>query len=533
MEPFDGLPRRTQQGAQKTVRKFIFAIVGLALVTALGWLAYQRQGRPTTFESLYDEYQARGLRMGIQSPFNGAVLVARGNEVVFTRAYGFADDERGQALDLDSRFLIGAQAKPITAILVLQQIEAGVLALDGALTDYLPEFPAEPGSRVTLHHLLSHTAGLPRDAVDLDGLTLRHEPGTRYEFSNFGYDLLVAVLETATGRGYAGLLETGIRGPLALSNTGFAAGDELAAEVATGMNFEEYPYPVAMVATGVGAYTAAKLPAAGAFYTTVADLFRIVRALRGNELLSEAMTRRMFEPNLEGYAYAWARNREWAIEKNPGAPLYTHVGYISGYSALVAMYDDGLTVIVLANVEPLDLATLLQDTWLVANAVPEVATDLSRPSLSNPRAFQKDGGVEAFLGYYRALSERAGYPINPDPRSCGEVVRVLVRGDRFDEAAAFVEVVARNWPPETAEPLNTFGYLFLERERFDAAQRCFELNIELHPESANAHDSLGEFHERRGELELARQSYTRAVAIATRDNDRQADFYQRRLDGAD
>ena len=94
------------------MRKLAFLIVGLMVIASFGLLAYQRQMRPATLDSLYDEYHLRGTKMEIQSPFSGAVLVVRDGEVVFKRAYGFADVEREQPLTVESRFLIGAAAKP-------------------------------------------------------------------------------------------------------------------------------------------------------------------------------------------------------------------------------------------------------------------------------------------------------------------------------------------------------------------------------------------------------------------------------------
>jgi CubicO group peptidase (beta-lactamase class C family) len=516
------------------VRKFLFIVIGLGVAGALALLAYQRSGRPTTLEGLYDEYHARGVLMGIQSLFNGVVLVERDGEVILERAYGSTDPGRDESLTLDARFLIGAEAKPITATLVLQQVDAGVLALDGTVTDYLPEFPANPGQRITLHHLLSHTSGLPRDPVNLEDIVLGGVPGARYDFSNFGYGLLVTILEHATGRGYGDLVETGIVAPLGLTDTGYAEGDALAAEVASGMGFEETPFPVALVTTGVGSFNDRRLPGGASFFTSARDLHRIVNAMRDGELLSTEMTERLFAPNLAGYAYGWARNREWAITMNPEAPLYTHVGRLPGYNSLVGLYDDGTTVIVLANVDPLDVATILHDTWLVTHGLEEVESTLSHPTLGSSKRFFKDGGVEAFLAYYEELSEHAGYEIEPDGNSCYQVVLLMITSDRFDEAIDFMNTSVDNgWFGADPETLNGLGYSLLQRDRLEHAQRFFERNVELFPEVANGYDSLGECYERQGNVEAARESYTRALELARASNDSTAGFYERRLAGLD
>ena len=512
------------------MRKLVFVIVGMLVVAALGLLAYQRQLQPVTLTDLYDEYHVRGLNMDIQSPFNGAVLVANDGQVVFKQAYGFADAERKEPLTVESRFLIGAAAKPLTAALVLQQVEAGVLDLEATLTHYLPEFPEDPGARITLHQLLSHSSGLPRDDVELDDLRLEHAPGARYTFSNFGYNLLVRVLERTSGRDYAELLDEGIVAPLGLANTGYAAGDALAAAVAPGLRFRETPYPLALFSPGAGSYSKTRLPADGAAYTSVEDFYRIVQALRGSELLSPEMTEQLFEPGIKGAAYGWFRNREWVLQYHSQAQLFTHIGALAGHNAMAALYDDGTDVIVLSNVGPLSLATVLHDTWLAAHEIRELPTDVPHPSLSSTREFIEGGGVEGFNAYYRTMSERAGYPIEPDPNQAEQVVRLLLRRDLFDEAGQMADTIAETWAAADDGALNTIGYLYLEKERFEDARRYFERNAELHPNVANVFDSLGEACEEQGDLDAARQHYSRASQIARANGDRLLSFYQSRVE---
>ncbi len=75
--------------------------------------------------------------------------------------------------------------------------------------------------------------------------------------------------------------------------------------------------------------------------------------------------------------------------------------------------------------------------------------------------------------------------------------------------------------------------MFLRRDRFEEARRYFERNVELFPRDANAYDSLGEAHEREGNLEAARASYAKAVEVARETGDRSLDFYERRVADVD
>ena len=515
------------------MRKVIFILVALVAIVVIALVATRGSQAPRTLEGLYTEYHQRGHQVGIRSPFSGVVLVARDGEVVFRQALGHADDELNEPLEVESRFLVGSNAKPLTAMLVLQQVEAGVLDLGDTISDYLPEFPADLGGRITLHHLLSHTSGLPRDENDWDDLSLEHSPGDAYTFSNTGYNLLILILEAVTGKTYAAVLDEGIVEPLDLTNTAFAIDEALAEAVTPGWSFDKHEFPVTMFAPGDGSFDERRLPRAGAVYSTVDDLYRFVQALQANELVSPELTERMLTPQVDGNAYGWFRNRQAVFLRNPEAPLYTNSGRLAGHNSVMAFYDDGTTAIVLANVDPLDTVELLTHTYLAAHGISEVATDVKHPSLSNPRAFKRDGGTQAFLNYYSTLTERAGYAVQPSASFCGQVVQLLIRGEEFEEAVKFVDIVLEKWPPTTPSMLNDIGYAFMRRNRFAEAQRYLERNVELYPRVANGFDSLGECHERAGDLDAARDSYVKALELGQETGDRMVSFYERRIAGID
>ena len=131
------------------------------------------------------------------------------------------------------------------------------------------------------------------------------------------------------------------------------------------------------------------------------------------------------------------------------------------------------------------------------------------------------------------LSERAGYAVQPSASFCGQVVQLLIRGEEFDEAVNFVDIVLEKWPPSSPSLLNDIGYAFMRRNRFDEAQRYLERNTELYPAIANGYDSLGECHERAGDLGAARKSYVEALKLGQETGDRMAGFYERRIAGID
>ena len=169
--------------------------------------------------------------------FSGAALVAKDGEVVFADAYGQADRERGIANTLETRFRIGSMSKMFTAVATLQLVEEGKLALDDPVGKHLRDYPnKEVASKVTVRHLLTHTGG----TGDIFGPEFAHrpslrehsdyvrlygsrapsfEPGTRFGYSNYGFVLLGAIIEAATGESYYDYVREHVFRPTGMTST--------------------------------------------------------------------------------------------------------------------------------------------------------------------------------------------------------------------------------------------------------------------------------------------------------------------------
>ena len=95
--------------------------------------------------------------------FAGSVLVARGDALLLAKGYGLADRVRGVPNTPRTTYRIGSLTKQFTALAVMQLQEAGRLAVDDPITAHLPDYPtpAKDGVPISLHHLLSHTSGVP------------------------------------------------------------------------------------------------------------------------------------------------------------------------------------------------------------------------------------------------------------------------------------------------------------------------------------------------------------------------------------
>src|SRR3546814_10536077 len=94
----------------------------------------------------------------------GVVLVARGGEVIFRRAAGFADREAGIPMREDAIFLLASLTKPIVTAAIMRLVEQHRIELDAPVTDWLPDFQPKTADGttpvITIRQLLTHTAGL-------------------------------------------------------------------------------------------------------------------------------------------------------------------------------------------------------------------------------------------------------------------------------------------------------------------------------------------------------------------------------------
>lgn len=133
-------------------------------------------------------------------PFNGVIVIAQNGEVKYAKSYGFADIDKKIALTLHAQFVIGSISKQINATLVLQEMEQGHLKLTDPISKYLPEIKEDWKDSVTIYHLLNHTSGI----VKIDTL-LAFKQGSKFSYSNLGYQLLGKIIEKTSGKTFATL----------------------------------------------------------------------------------------------------------------------------------------------------------------------------------------------------------------------------------------------------------------------------------------------------------------------------------------
>lgn len=325
--------------------------------------------------------------------FSGAVIVARGDTVLFRGAYGLADREKRLPLIPEHRFRLASLSKQFTAALVLQLQDKGVLSVDDSVCRWVQPCP-EAWRAVTLHHLLSHQSGVPdlmtrtnwsklrwRDwtlpalAADSAALPLEFQPGERGGYSNAAYNLLGLVVERATGRPFAEHLQTALLDPLGLRNIGW---DDGAAPLATGY---------AATADGLGprrSSGASVVFSSGALYSTIDDMLAWNRALHGGRVLSPRSYAQMIAagdparyraverggvPQTFGYGLFIGTPGQRVRPAFSDRQIF-HTGSWAGFRAFTAYQPDAdVTVVVLSNNYEQGGAVLLASQRAMAEAL--------------------------------------------------------------------------------------------------------------------------------------------------------------------
>ena len=292
----------------------------------------------------------------------GAVLVARNGTVIYSDAKGLADRENRTPNTLDTKFRMGSMNKMFTATAVMRLVQAGRVKLDAPLGTYLTDYAnRDVATKVTIHHLLTHTGGTgdifgPEfaahrlelktlgDYVKLYGARgLEFEPGSKWEYSNYGFLLLGAIVEKVSGQSYYDYVRDHIFKPAGMTGSGSEPEDVAVPGRANGY----------MQENGAWVLNTSTLPyrgtSAGGGYTTVGDLLRFATALTGHVLLDATHTALLTTGKVETprggkYAYGF----EDAIDG--GVRSFGHSGGAPGMNGDLRIFpDSGYVVAALAN----------------------------------------------------------------------------------------------------------------------------------------------------------------------------------------
>jgi CubicO group peptidase (beta-lactamase class C family) len=334
----------------KSVAINLVILTALALFTVVSALA--QEAAPIT--SKLDEYLSAAAKQG----FTGSALVARDGKVIFSKGCGMANAEWDIPNTPQTKFRLGSITKQFTAASILLLQERGKLSVQDPICKFFDNCP-ESWKEITIHHLLTHTGGVPNFTsfpdyqktmmipVTMESLVARFKdkpldfkPGEKMSYSNSGYVTLGYIIEKVAGESYESFLQKNIFGSLKMSNTGYDRHDTVLKNRATGYSFRNGKRVNSE-------YLNMTIPhAAGALYSTVEDLFAWNEALFSDKLLSAKSREAMMTVDKDNYAYGLAVNQQF------NRKMVSHGGGINGFNTILARFpEEKVTIVVLRNAD--------------------------------------------------------------------------------------------------------------------------------------------------------------------------------------
>ncbi|MFI0479115.1 serine hydrolase domain-containing protein [Actinomadura sp. 9N215] len=274
----------------------------------------------------------------------GTVVAAHNGRLVHCGGFGYSDREKKIPARCDTVYDVMSITKQFTAAAVMKLEMAGKLRVTDRIGEFLGPVPADK-RKITVHHLLTHTAGLDDeeigggdyDPISRDGMLrvaltskLRSAPGAEFQYSNVGYSVLAAIVEKVSGVGYERFLAERLFAPSGMARTGYVLPRWKREQVA--VEYDEHgkpqgrPYEHPWAADGPYWY----LRGNGGLLSTPRDMFRWHRALEGDRVLSGRAKRQMFKShvfigeqngNKYYYGYGWG-----VIRTGDGRRVVEHDG---------------------------------------------------------------------------------------------------------------------------------------------------------------------------------------------------------------
>lgn len=426
--------------------------------------------------------------------FNGTVLVAEHGNIIYKKSFGLADMQWGIQNASDTKFLLASVSKQFTAMLILQLVDMRLVNLSGKISDYLPYYNKQLGSRISIHHLLTHTSGIP-DVTNLpdfdtkyahqhfsvkelthlfDSLSLDFEPGTQYQYSNSGYSVLAAIIEEVTHKSYAEVLKEQICRPLKMNSTSYS-------KTKTVMEKQARGYRAAPIEGYIndGYFDNSISIGAGGIYSTIDDLWLWDQALYRNKLLSDSLKVKMFTPFKNSYGYGF-NIRKWGVpETKDSLTFIEHGGAIGGFNTLIfRSINDKNLVVLLTNTNEAKLNFIKNRIRSILYNRPYDLPEREMKSIVG-EALRNKGINEAKIIYTKLLKEKGNdYGLSEFEYEFSQLGYSLVLSDHLDEA---IEI--------------------------------YSLNIGAFPKSSKAFEDLGEAYLIKGDKELAAKYYSQSFDL--------------------
>ena len=359
------------------MKKIINVIVVAIFLSQISGCQTEENKTPLTgLPSQIEKIDSLFRSLKLQDHFHGGVVITHNTKIIYENYLGIADRSWNIPMDKNVRFDIASVNKSMIAALTLRAVEKGLLKLDDKLVTLLSDFSYKDqfDKEITLHHLLSHTSGLPdyqevnknlkkNDFLKFKRLHFTNEeyvnfiskikpvnkPGQQFYYSNFGYHLVAIILEETYGKPFEQVLKENLTDPLGLKNTVSQSNNEIVIpQLAEAYNYQE--------STGQwNKNPFIDLSLGRRIFSTAADLNRWAQVMDNPGYLSTASLELMRQNHVSqisksmSYGYGWVvfdkDNRGEMGDLGISRPYIIHGGSTDGYKAMLININRGEYVI--------------------------------------------------------------------------------------------------------------------------------------------------------------------------------------------
>ena len=343
----------------------------VSFLLAAGQLFAQQQNYARVVEQYKKEHH-----------FNGTVIIATNGKVDFIKSTGIANRSDSTLLTPVSKFKIASITKTFTAVIILQLMQETKLKLEDTIGKYLPAYQGEAKNKVSIYQLLTYSSGIPNCDGD-SGIAvyqrrlptnefiekncsgnLHFAPGSQFEYNNADYILLGKIIENITGKSFAQNLQQRILQPLSMSNTGLLSDTDIVSHLVSSYTYNDSTKQF----YNDEPYCISNFGAAGAMYSTAADMVKFDDGIFNHKLISPQTVTRMIQPDtsLQNVALGfWATNGYGDIN----TPFVYRPGGILGSSAnWIHLLEEKTTFIIISNTDATSLFQMTGDLYRAGKA---------------------------------------------------------------------------------------------------------------------------------------------------------------------
>jgi CubicO group peptidase (beta-lactamase class C family) len=416
-----------------------------------------------------------------------SIAVIRDRKTAWTGSFGVRSTATKDPVTENTLFNVGSLSKPVFAYGVLKLVDAGKLKLDEPLAPYLPKESTEGDPRfqqITARFVLSHRTGFPNWPGDGKPLTIHFTPGERFSYSGSGMVFLQKAVEKITGQPLNDYMQETVFTPLGMKHSSYVWKPAWENEVAIGHD---------VAGTPVDLFKADQANAAASLETTAEDYAIFLNAVLIGKGLKAAILRDMEAPQI-----AVDTGCANCVDGTPSGKLSTTIFWGLGFGIEKTAEGESL--------------------WHWGDNGVFKAFFVVRPAAKSGVVYMTNSENGLSIGR-KILAETLGGEQQPLD---------WLKYDNYDSAGlSFTRVALRKGAAAALDEfstdlasgaisegtLNQTGYNLMASKKTEDAILLFRKNVDLHPASWNAYDSLGEAYMKNGDKELAIKSYTKSVEL--------------------